>query len=95
MDKFDPNAQCVIPRSFLKAQYSCWQVIASADREFAALGNKVKSFATTGNSSHPVQLGECRDLGGAGDGGPDPPKWSALPELPQEHPCAKYQAKQS
>jgi hypothetical protein len=32
MDKFDPNAHCLIPQSFLQAQYSCWQVIASAYR---------------------------------------------------------------
>lgn len=53
MDKFDPNAHCLIPRSFLQVQYSCWQVIPFAYREFAALGDKVKSFATTGSSSNP------------------------------------------
>lgn len=49
MEMLDPNAHC-LPRSFLEARFSCWQVIASTHLELAAPGDKVRSFATTGRS---------------------------------------------
>lgn len=46
MDMFDPDMHCLFHRDFLQSRFAGWQVIASADQDFAAPGDTVKVFST-------------------------------------------------